>query len=331
MSSCFKNLIFCTLCVWLVACGTDTSSGEQSSTSSSSATSGLGTSSNDVTMTNSSGVSTQARPGFSLRITDAPVDDLVKVVLTFIAVELLTDNGTESVKFAYKNPQTIDLLQLRGVKTASLLDKVSLPAGEYKEIRLMVDDAAMANFVELSSGGVQELKIPGGSSTGLKLKADVSVSSSRDSAFTIDFDLRQSLVMAGASGKYLLKPVTRIINDSNMGHLSGTVDQSLLLATSCSDSNVDTFNGVYIYSGHDIIPGDINQSSTRSNVPIATSNVSYDAQSDSYFYEAAFLPAGNYTIALTCNTDVDDLEVDDDLKFFNVKNVVVLVNNTIFL
>ena len=340
MSIYIRNIAICIISLTLVACGTDTSSGEQSSSSSESTTSG--TTTDDVVITSNGGSSTgggnssggaegQSQPKFSLRITDAPVDDVVKVVLTFTAVDMRTENDSDSVKFTYKNTQEIDLMSLQGTKTASLLDKVPLVSNEYKEIRLLVDDASMANFVEFENGGVQELKIPGGSSSGLKIKGDVSVSSNRDSAFTIDFDLRQSLVTAGNSGKVLLKPVVRLIDDSDMGHISGSVDSSLLVDAGCSDSNVDTFNSVYVYSGHDVIPGDINQSSEKSNAPISTSIIKYDSDSDKYLYEAAFLPAGDYTLALTCNADAENLEADDDLKFFSIKNVVVLVNNTTFL
>ena len=335
MSLSYRNFVLCVFCLALTACGTDTSSGEQSTSSGNSSTSG--TTVDDVTITSSGGssspgnASSQSQPKFSLRITDAPADDVTKVVLSFVAVEMLTENGSESVKFAYKSNQVVDLMELQGTKTASLLDRVPLAANEYKEIRLLVDDASMANFVELGSGGVQELKIPGGSSSGLKLKGDVSVSSKRNSAVTIDFDLRQSLVTAGKSGKIILKPVVRFVDDSDMGHISGAVDQTQLVTASCSDSNVDTFNSVYVYTGHNVTPGDINQTSKKANSPVATTNISYDAESDRYLYEAAFLPAGDYTVAVTCNSNADDLETDNDLKFFDIKNAVVLVNNTTFL
>ena len=321
------------LCLWLFACGTDTSSGEQVSAGSASGSSSPGTSASDVTVTTSSGgpSPTQSQTKFSLRITDAPVDNVTKVVLTFTAVELLADNGSDSIKFSYKNPQVIDLLQLQGTTTANLLSSVPVSSGSYQELRLFVDDASMASFVELTGGGVESLKVPSGSSSGLKIKGDVNIITGEDTSYTLDFDLRQSVTKAGNSGKYILKPVIRLIEDAKVGHIRGLVDSPLLLAASCSDANVDTFNSLYVFEGHNIVPTDINQSSTKLNQPIATSVISYDADSGGYLFEAAFLPEGDYTIALTCNSDADDLEADDDLKFFNIKNVVVLINNTTFL
>ena len=327
-----KKLVFYCLCLGFIACGTDTGSSQSSSSlGGGSSASSSGTSSNDLVITLPEGSLSQSLPLFSLRVTDAPIDDAVKVVLTFTAIELMAGDEASSVRFTYRSPRRIDLLQLYGANTESLLDKVPLPAGEYTEIRLLVSDEPLANFIEFRAGGIQELDIPSGSSSGIKLKSSVSMLPERDSSYTIDFDLRKSIVMAGASGRYLLKPVLRLVDDFNMGHVRGTVDQSLLLAESCSDSDVDSFNSVYVYQGHDVIPGDINLTSTRTNVPITTSSIRYDAQLDSYLYEAAFLPEGKYTVALTCNADKENLQADDDLKFFNIEEIVVLVNNIIFL
>jgi hypothetical protein len=38
-------------------------------------------------------------------------------------------------------------------------------------------------------------------------------------------------------------------------------------------------------------------------------------------YSLRYLPAGDYTLALTCNGYEDELGVDDDLRFRNVTNV----------
>jgi hypothetical protein len=40
-------------------------------------------------------------------------------------------------------------------------------------------------------------------------------------------------------------------------------------------------------------------------------------------YSLRFLPAGDYTLALTCNGNEDELGVDNDLRFRNVSNVRV--------
>jgi len=176
---------------------------------------------------------------------------------------------------------------------------------------------------------VFDLKIPSGGSSGLKIKGDFTVSSTRPTSLVVDVDLRQSIVVAGSN--FLMKPVLRLIKGDNFGHIRGLVNPTSLTAASCSDAQADTFNAIYVYAGHNVIPDDINQLSSANIGPVTTSKILWDTSMSKYMYEAAFLPAGDYTIAFTCNSDLDDLEADDNLKFFGIRNVTVQVNNTTFL
>jgi hypothetical protein len=127
-----------------------------------------------------------------------------------------------------------------------------------------------------------------------------------------------------------MNPVVRLVKGDNFGHSRGIVDPALLTAPSCSDALVDTFNSVYVYNGHNVTPDDINQKSNKNVDPLTTTRIGYDAVTSSYMYEAAFLPAGDYTLAFTCNSDLDDLDRNDNLKFFNIQNVTIKLNNTKF-
>ncbi len=122
-----------------------------------------------------------------------------------------------------------------------------------------------------------------------------------------------------------------LISAANAGNFSSMVDSALLTAGSCSDSLVDTYNAVYVYSGHNVVPDDID--SANNNVePVATTTVNYDATTNKYVYTAAFLAAGDYTIAVTCNADAENLNTNDNLQFFNIQNnVTVLANDPTFL
>ncbi len=309
----------------LTACGTDSGSGSQ--------TAGTGDAgSTEGVSVSLPGGGTVARSGFSLRLTDAPVDGLQAVVMKFTMVKLRsTDGSWTTYEFDDSSKPSIDLLGLQGTKTADLLVNMDVKSDDYDEIRLIVSDEPMANYVN-TPGGPRELKIPSGSSSGLKVKGNFSITDTRPASLVIDFDLRQSVTMAGNSGKYIFKPVLRLVDNSNIGHIRGTVDPALLASTpDCSDDDVDTFNAVYVYAGHGAVTDDIDEDSNV-NQPVTTSNISYDNASMSYVYEAAFLPEGDYTIAFTCNADDDELDDDDDdLKFFGKRDVTVVVNNIVFL
>jgi hypothetical protein len=124
----------------------------------------------------------------------------------------------------------------------------------------------------------------------------------------------------------------RLVMSGMTGGIRGEVDSSKLMATPpvCSDTQTGTFNAVYVFDGHDVTPDDINQLGNYSG-PVATTTVNYDSASGRYFYEAAFLPPGNYTVAVTCNANLDDLETDENLRFFDIQNVTIVANNIIFL
>ncbi len=309
----------------LTACGTDSGSGSQAAgTGDAGSTKGVSVS--------LPGGGTVARSGFSLRLTDAPVDGLQAVVMKFTMVKLRsTDGSWTTYEFDDSSKPSIDLLGLQGTKTADLLVNMDVKSDDYDEIRLIVSDEPMANYVN-TPGGPRELKIPSGSSSGLKVKGNFSITDTRPASLVIDLDLRQSVTMAGNSGNYIFKPVLRLVDNTNIGHIRGTVDPALLASTpDCSDDDVDTFNAVYVYAGHAALTDDIDEDSNV-NQPVTTSNISYDNASMSYVYEAAFLPEGDYTIAFTCNADDDELDDDDDdLKFFGKRDVTVVVNNIVFL
>lgn len=313
----------------LQACGTDTGSGEvedETVTDDSNPQVTL-----TVSDTGENAVQTNQAALFSLRLTDAPLETVTRVVITLLAVELNSTELEKSLMFSFDTPKAVDLLNLDGLHTEVLLSGVEIPAGTYDEIRLVIDDTNLQTYVETKEGAMFELKVPSGSSSGFKIQGEWTMNEGQSSAYTIDFDVRKSLVEAGSSGKYLLKPVLRLVEDSTVGHIRGTVDAALLLADSCSDDDVDSDNAVYVFTGWNITPADIDLSTDTDIDPYTTTLVSYDNESGEYEFEAAFLPAGDYTLAVTCNAGLDAPESTEELFFFDQRNVTVQVNNILFL
>jgi hypothetical protein len=311
-----------TLAAYLSGCGTDSSSGDRSSES-------LQTSTRGVIVTTSSGAGPSGS-NFSMRLTDAPVDGLTRVVVQFVAIEMKMQSG-EWIKYSLPAPQQIDLLALQGMTRVDLLVNMPIKPGDYKQVRFIVDETPMANFVEMAGGGVADLEVPNGSTIGLKIRSKFTIPASKLVNFTVDFDLRRSVKQDRKSGQYSLKPKMRLLIDDNVNVIRGAVAPLLLIDPSCSDSNVDSHNAAYVYSGHNVVPDDINELSLTNVEPITTTIIKYDSSVGLYVYEAAFLPEDDYTIAFTCNADLEDLEADDDLKFFSVQQVNILVSDTIFL
>lgn len=312
---------------WLTGCGTDTSPGQTLSDANNS----YAEPTQITKTTTGSSPDNQGISSMTLKITDAPIDNATRVMIKFDAVELRQEDSDYSVLFELNQPQSINLLELQGTRSADLLTNIAVEAGIYDELRLIIDDSEMNSFIELNDGSIHDLKIPSGSSSGLKIKGELIVPANRPALFTIDFDVRKSIVRAGNSSKYLLKPVLRLVDDTTVGHVRGSVDADLLIASSCSDADVDSHNAVYIFNGADALPDDIDQSSDDDVEPVTTTSIEYDASSDSYVFEAAYLEAGEYTLAITCNANLEDIEADDDLLFFDIQNITVQVNSTLFL
>ena len=44
--------------------------------------------------------------------------------------------------------------------------------------------------------------------------------------------------------------------------------------------------------------------------------------------QASFLLAGDFTVSFTCNADAEDVNADDDLKFVETQDIVVIVGET---
>ena len=317
----FLKIIFSLAICALIAACSGGGGGSSSSDGGSVESSG---SSSDSASSGDSGGTTSARDGFTLQVTDAPIELMQAVVLQFTEVRLRRASGSW-LDFPLETPKSIDLLQLQGESTEDLLSGIDLPPGKYDEIRLLVDASPMTNYVDLGVGGMSELKIPSGSSSGLKIKGDFTVVAEGSKTMVIDFDLRQSIKEVGKSGKYMMSPVVRLEDADQTGLLRGQVNVNFLSSTpDCSDNDVDTHNAVYVYAGHDVIPEDIDHSSNLDVDPVATAVIKYVPLKAEYEYVAAFLPEGDYTTAITCNADLDDLDQGgDDLKFIIVRNVTV--------
>jgi hypothetical protein len=114
----------------------------------------------------------------------------------------------------------IDLLTLRNGVFVDLGKVEELPTGKYARVRLVLAEngskAPFANQLDLADGTEVALKTPSAQQSGLKLKVDVDVEPGGIGRLVLDFDPCRSVVRAGNSGKYLLKPVIRAyVNPTN--------------------------------------------------------------------------------------------------------------------
>lgn len=132
----------------------------------------------------------------SLSVTDAPVDDAQSVVVQFRGVAFKREGDSpETIETLNPSPRQIDLLQFQEGRAALLLDGVTMPAGRYQWIRLIVDNEPNVrdSYITLESGAECELRVPSGAESGLKLNRGFTLEAEGSVALTVDFALHQSI------------------------------------------------------------------------------------------------------------------------------------------
>jgi hypothetical protein len=257
-------------------------------------------------------------------VTDSPVDYAEAVVVQFTGVELKPKEGAPfSIDFT--EPKTIDLRALEGEDRVLLLDGEEVPAGEYTWMRLKVvadPDVAGDSWVTID-GADCELRIPSGDERGLQLIRGFTVGVGAITDFTVDFNLRHSVIrppgqtteVPVCDGQaYMLKPVLRVVDNLEVGTISGTVDPTFA-GEQCGTTTTGPYPGnVYLFGpvtetnlgtpdDSDGIWDDPN-----GDDPIATAMVDENTLS----YTIGFVPAGSYRVAYTCDNDEPDVDADED-------------------
>ncbi len=264
----------------------------------------------------------------SMDVTDGPVDSASKVVVQFDGVEIIGSGETESRLIAFDEPKTLDLLTLQGSNSADLFTNETLEAGSYEQVRLMVTaalDGEMDSYIEFEDGTQSELWIPSGDETGLKMNGPFMVEAGGSSEFVIDFDLRKSVIATGGDTPEqgdqadqggqgtILRPTLRIVDESTATPLEGEVD-----AAEMADAECENGAAVYVFAGADATVGELGSD----NEPLATANIEVTAEGD-YEYEVGFLEPADYTVAVTCQADLDSPDSVDDIEFKQSASVTI--------
>jgi len=162
-------------------------------------------------------------------LTDAP-GDYAEVIIDVQEVSMKQDSGSWAPVDGF-DPINIDLLQLTNGEN-EFLGELDLDSGAFGEIRLILGSN---NRLLLEGDSVYtELKVPSGSQSGLKIKLDDKLVGGASYSLTLDFDVAKSVVQAGNSGKYNLKPVIRALleqtdnsNEPQFASISGAGSPAL--------------------------------------------------------------------------------------------------------
>jgi hypothetical protein len=246
---------------------------------------------------------------FSLGISDAPIDEADSV---FIEIDEITISGTETTvitEFTNDNNEIVEtikvnLLDFQGTDQLKIVDEAQglvIAPGTYS-MELLVVDAG--SYVLLENDATEySIKVP---SSKLRLGdfevASTSIQVGDTPAYTIEFSLRESLVMRGntpTKNGFIIKPHgVHIV--SEYGTLQGNISAENTNLGSCI---------VYLYEGEPTELGDSYDADDETFVgdtPTATAPLISTLVAVDGAYSIGFVPTGSYTVALMCGTNIDD-------------------------
>lgn len=276
----------------------------------------------------SSDSSEQSTSSVSLALSDAPVENLSEVVVVIDYIEVRRNSGDvlrieqflddDDEDTDLEESFTINLLEYTGAEQKLVFEDRELLVGAYQDLRLGIDDEN-SYVIETEGDERKTLKVP---SDELKL-GGFEITDRSTQTFVVEFDLRQAMTYNPGPDRYILKPRgVRIIGVEEAATLAGIVDLDEMNSLGVCEGKEDKTVGnvAYLYAGHDLdtaklgdmfvrddqaedgvpaeedpdVPGDI-------IAPFASTPIEADGD-----YLFAELPAGNYTVALSCMAFNDD-------------------------
>jgi hypothetical protein len=151
-----------------------------------------------------------------LYLCDAPLDaeNVTGVYITIEEIQYHLDSQWITCE-EFVGPQTYNLLELTG-ENSVLLGNFTLPAGNYTQIRFMLDipekgshPANPGCYIQFADNSTGPLFVPSGGETGYKAIGQFEVTANETVVVTADFDASKAVVVAGSS--YTLKPTIKLI------------------------------------------------------------------------------------------------------------------------
>jgi hypothetical protein len=208
----------------------------------------------------------------------------------------------------------VDLRQYLGLNQLLVSRNLEASAQSYSSVRLeILDGDVNRSFVQEEDDSLKPVNLAG---SALSLPG-VSLTSG-DGKVTITFGLAQALQFRESSDDYLLAgDGVRVQDNATSASLTGRVDSALFDTEPPCDAKEDpeAGNRVYLYDATALgtnEAGDVFTSDSENDIPqdtvapFAVATLTEDTLTGNWQYALGFLPAGDYTLAFSCNAGDDD-------------------------
>ncbi len=153
-----------------------------------------------------------------------------KVVVVPAGKESLSDSDPGLPVIAtFPGGMGVDILNLHFLP--QILGTTAIPAGTYSQVRLILapNSPTLSNYVILSGDPTKlPLTTPSAQQTGVKIVGKFTVTAGALNTIVLDFNPNEAIVIAGKSGKIILKPtgirIIQVFNSlTNAGSVSGAI------------------------------------------------------------------------------------------------------------
>ena len=202
----------------------------------------------DSNNTPSQGTST-----ISVKLMDRPGDyEHVYVDVVDVRVKLNDASDDDNwVSLEAINTGVYDLLELTGGINVLLVDDFVVPSGTLNQIRLVLGND---NSIVID-GKTFPLNTPSAQQSGLKIQVNETLEPNIAYTFLLDFDVDESIVVAGNSGNINLKPVIRASVEAQSGALSGSITPMDFQTEITATNGIETVSSYADVDGNFVLVG----------------------------------------------------------------------------
>lgn len=225
-------------------------------------------------------------------------EDIERITVRVEAVELQDDEG--GVVTIATDDSPVDLLGFQGTTLLNLVSGEEVPARHYRSLRLVLDDRD-AELKRKNSSVVVPVRLTDNQPTAA---LDVTLSDDSEDRLLAVLDLRFSLSeQVQPSNVFRLRQVATAVRAEDAGTLAGTVDEGFVGGGACN--GIDQGYAMYLYKGTRTLLTDY-FADAPTDAPLVSATLQRPGEDGDYSYRFRGLPAGSYTLAFTCQADLDD-------------------------
>ncbi|MCC4818239.1 hypothetical protein BCU85_04975 [Vibrio lentus] len=309
-----------------------------------------------------SGSSSSTTP-ITLSVSDAPIDDVKDVTVTFSKVALLPQGGgspliydvyktDENGDYVDKNgdplpdgedpiPLSVNLLDYQGSEALPLIENEVIPVGSYKlcvfandgdhptDPSYVIENDDMTRELTVKGEGACPQGVGKEDNAGVLYFNDSFNVNQQSNDFVVEFDLRRGLKNSSTFPDYTIQRTSvSLINTVETGNIEGTV--ALSTYDTCNGGDNTFVQSVYLYEGN-VDKADMAPIGGSDEVkPITSASVAMNEAQSNYEFSLGFIDPGTYSLGYTCTAQYDSDEdnadpVADGFEIYDVQNSVQVV------